>query len=260
MSRSRSHKSLYDTETPETISSRPTLPSLRSQVGEYLPTSSQPDFHHSYYHHQNTGRPSESGSRRLSISSTSLASAGTPRSSMIRTPSTDGRRYGSSATIGAHPSLLPASPGNTSAGINTRNSALSASGNVPPVTATRSTVSVACTNCRSAHLACSDGRPCRRCLQTGRAATCIDVEPKKRGRPRASDLTSVGVTTSMMQELSTDATNGPNNESEDLVIIMSTSLRCARLTSSLVQTLGLVSDFRPEEQDFLLALALRSSR
>ncbi|KAA1090832.1 hypothetical protein PGT21_015000 [Puccinia graminis f. sp. tritici] len=239
MSRSRSHKSLYDTETPETISSRPTLPSLRSQVGEYLPTSSQPDFHHSYYHHQNTGRPSESGSRRLSISSTSLASAGTPRSSMIRTPSTDGRRYGSSATIGAHPSLLPASPGNTSAGINTRNSALSASGNVPPVTATRSTVSVACTNCRSAHLACSDGRPCRRCLQTGRAATCIDVEPKKRGRPRASDLTSVGVTTSMMQELSTDATNGPNNESEDLVIIMSTSLRCARLTSSLVQTLGL---------------------
>jgi hypothetical protein len=127
-------------------------------------------------------------------------------------------------------------------------------------------------------------------LQTGRAATCIDVEagispaefqirnsnslvfvfvfsrveirsqPKKRGRPRASDLSSVGVTTSMMQELSTDSTNGPNNESEDLVIIMSTSLRCARLTSSLVQTLGLVSDFRPEEQDFLLALALRSSR
>ncbi|OAV89450.1 hypothetical protein PTTG_05999 [Puccinia triticina 1-1 BBBD Race 1] len=239
MSHSRYHKSLYDAETPETMCPRPTLPSLRSQVGEYLPessTSSHPDFHHSYYHH-NTGRPSESGSRRLSISSSSLTSASAHRSSMIRTPSTDGRRYGSSATINAHPTLLPSSPGNASAGMNTRHPSISTSTHVPPVTATRSTVSVACTNCRSAHLACSDGRPCRRCLQTGRAATCIDVEPKKRGRPRASDITAVGVT-SMMQELSTDGPNGPHNESEDLVIIMSTSLRCARLTSSLVQTLG----------------------
>ncbi|KNZ57838.1 uncharacterized protein VP01_2060g3 [Puccinia sorghi] len=274
MSRLRPHKSLYDAETPEAIYPRPTLPSLRSQVGEYLPessTSSQPNFHHSYYH-QNTRIPSsDSGSRRLSISSSSLASVNAPRSSMIRSPSTDGRRYGSTSALDSHQALLPPSPAaNVSPGISSRNSSLTASGNVPPVGTTRSTVSVACTNCRSAHLACSDGRPCRRCLQTGRAATCIDVEvgisqpaiqlrkansltqdvyifsgaelltqPKKRGRPRASDLTSVGVTTSMMQNLSTNAPNPHTTASEDLVIIMSTSLRCARLTSSVVQTLGL---------------------
>ncbi|KAI7957203.1 hypothetical protein MJO28_004298 [Puccinia striiformis f. sp. tritici] len=241
MSQLRSHRSLYDVETPETNCARPTLPSLRSQVGEYLPESStpiQPDFHRSY-HHQNTGRPSESRSRRLSISSSSLTSASATMSSMIRTPSTDGRHYASSSTLNLHPNHLPSSPLHTSSGIGTRHtsSGATSSTQVPPVTATRSTVSVACTNCRSAHLACSDGRPCRRCLQTGRAATCIDVEPKKRGRPRASD-TSVGVT-SMMQDLSTDATNPVNAHLEDLVIIMSTSLRCARLTSPLVQILGL---------------------
>ncbi|PLW57516.1 hypothetical protein PCANC_02661 [Puccinia coronata f. sp. avenae] len=241
MSRSHRHKSLYDAENPEAICPRPTLPSLRSQVGEYLPessTSSQPNFHHSYYH-QNATMPSESGSRRLSISSSSLTPVNAPRSAMIRTPSTDGRRYSSSSTLHSHPTLLPSSPGNASGGMINRTPSSNTSGYAPPSTATRSTVSVACTNCRSAHLACSDGRPCRRCLQTGRAATCIDVEPKKRGRPRASDLTSVGVTTSMMRDLSTDATNTPATDSEDLVIIMSTSLRCARLTSSIVQTLGL---------------------
>jgi len=179
MSRLHPHKSLYDADMTEAIYPRPTLPSLRSQVGEYLPessTSSQPDFCHSYYH-QNIRN---SGSRRLSISSSSLASVNAPRSSMVRSPSTDGRRFGTSSALDSHQALLPPSlAANVLPGISSRNSSLTASGNIPPVATTRSTVSVACTNCRSAHLACSDGRPCRPCLQTGWAATALMSSPKK---------------------------------------------------------------------------------
>jgi len=76
-------------------------------------------------------------------------------------------------------------------------------------------------------------------LTDGLGRNGIDVEPKKSGRPCASELTSVGFKTSMMQNLSTNAPNSHATGSEDLVIIMSTSLQCARLTSSVVQTLRL---------------------
>ncbi|KAL8714328.1 MAG: hypothetical protein Q9220_001659 [cf. Caloplaca sp. 1 TL-2023] len=42
----------------------------------------------------------------------------------------------------------------------------------------------ACVNCKRKHLACEMKRPCNRCLQTGKEATCVDVQHKKRGRPR----------------------------------------------------------------------------
>ncbi|KAL8796572.1 MAG: hypothetical protein Q9182_007349 [Xanthomendoza sp. 2 TL-2023] len=42
----------------------------------------------------------------------------------------------------------------------------------------------ACVNCKRKHLACETKRPCNRCLQTGKEATCVDVQHKKRGRPR----------------------------------------------------------------------------
>ena len=45
-------------------------------------------------------------------------------------------------------------------------------------------VSKACSNCKRAHLACDSSRPCRRCLSVGRGDTCIDLQHKKRGRPR----------------------------------------------------------------------------
>lgn len=59
----------------------------------------------------------------------------------------------------------------------------------------------ACVNCKRKHLACETRRPCNRCVQTGKEvrfpkvtttratnnilqATCVDVQHKKRGRPR----------------------------------------------------------------------------
>ncbi|KAJ3188576.1 hypothetical protein HDU85_004290 [Gaertneriomyces sp. JEL0708] len=45
----------------------------------------------------------------------------------------------------------------------------------------------ACNNCKRAHLACDESRPCRRCTNMGRT-DCADVEHKRRGRPRNSDL------------------------------------------------------------------------
>ncbi|KAL1918514.1 uncharacterized protein VTP21DRAFT_3174 [Calcarisporiella thermophila] len=40
----------------------------------------------------------------------------------------------------------------------------------------------ACMSCRQAHLACDGTRPCKRCIIRGE--DCVEVEPKKRGRPR----------------------------------------------------------------------------
>lgn len=45
----------------------------------------------------------------------------------------------------------------------------------------------ACLNCKRAHLACDVGRPCRRCVNLGKSDTCVDVQHKKRGRPRLKD-------------------------------------------------------------------------
>ena len=43
----------------------------------------------------------------------------------------------------------------------------------------------ACIHCKKAHLACDEARPCKRCLHLGKT-DCIDVEHKRRGRPRSS--------------------------------------------------------------------------
>ncbi|KAJ1560771.1 hypothetical protein HK096_007284, partial [Nowakowskiella sp. JEL0078] len=42
----------------------------------------------------------------------------------------------------------------------------------------------ACSNCKRAHLGCDDSRPCHRCLGLGKQDTCVDLEGKKRGRPK----------------------------------------------------------------------------
>ena len=43
----------------------------------------------------------------------------------------------------------------------------------------------ACVHCKRAHLACDNNRPCKRCVHLGKSATCVDVEHKKRGRPKS---------------------------------------------------------------------------
>ncbi|GAB5360358.1 hypothetical protein AAMO2058_000620600 [Amorphochlora amoebiformis] len=42
-----------------------------------------------------------------------------------------------------------------------------------------------CINCKLAKTRCDNERPCRRCLRTGREATCVDSVHKKRGRKRS---------------------------------------------------------------------------
>ncbi|KAJ5334448.1 hypothetical protein N7452_006851 [Penicillium brevicompactum] len=48
---------------------------------------------------------------------------------------------------------------------------------------TKAHVASACVNCKKKHLGCDPARPCRRCVLSGKASTCVDVTHKKRGRP-----------------------------------------------------------------------------
>lgn len=43
----------------------------------------------------------------------------------------------------------------------------------------------ACIHCKKAHLACDNARPCKRCVHLGKH-DCVDVEHKRRGRPRSN--------------------------------------------------------------------------
>ncbi|RKP22251.1 hypothetical protein SYNPS1DRAFT_32175, partial [Syncephalis pseudoplumigaleata] len=48
-------------------------------------------------------------------------------------------------------------------------------------------VASACYNCKRAHLACDESRPCQRCRASGKIDGCYDVQHKKRGRPKLKD-------------------------------------------------------------------------
>ncbi|WWC71973.1 uncharacterized protein I206_105932 [Kwoniella pini CBS 10737] len=48
----------------------------------------------------------------------------------------------------------------------------------------KANVSSACGPCKRAHLACDVARPCKRCVNMGKADQCEDVPHKKRGRPK----------------------------------------------------------------------------
>ncbi|QUC20183.1 uncharacterized protein UV8b_04424 [Ustilaginoidea virens] len=48
-------------------------------------------------------------------------------------------------------------------------------------------VASACVPCKRAHLRCDAQRPCSRCLSNGKDDACVDVQHKKRGRPRLRD-------------------------------------------------------------------------
>ncbi|KAI8629582.1 hypothetical protein F5Y19DRAFT_86477 [Xylariaceae sp. FL1651] len=52
---------------------------------------------------------------------------------------------------------------------------------------TKGHVASACVPCKRAHLRCDAQRPCSRCLSNGKEDDCIDVQHKKRGRPRLRD-------------------------------------------------------------------------
>ncbi|KAH8880678.1 hypothetical protein GQ53DRAFT_669403 [Thozetella sp. PMI_491] len=52
---------------------------------------------------------------------------------------------------------------------------------------TKGHVASACVPCKRAHLRCDAQRPCSRCLNNGKEDQCVDVQHKKRGRPRLRD-------------------------------------------------------------------------
>ncbi|QPC63964.1 hypothetical protein HYE67_006195 [Fusarium culmorum] len=52
---------------------------------------------------------------------------------------------------------------------------------------TKGHVASACVPCKRAHLRCVAQRPCSRCITNGKEDSCIDVQHKKRGRPRLRD-------------------------------------------------------------------------
>ncbi|KAI9679407.1 MAG: hypothetical protein M1817_005429 [Caeruleum heppii] len=56
-------------------------------------------------------------------------------------------------------------------------------------------VASACVNCKKAHLACDENRPCQRCVTAGKEGSCVDIQHKKRGRPRLRDDRSSHPTT-----------------------------------------------------------------
>ncbi|EFW98481.1 c6 zinc finger domain containing protein [Grosmannia clavigera kw1407] len=49
---------------------------------------------------------------------------------------------------------------------------------------TKGHVASACVPCKRAHLRCDSQRPCSRCLSNNKEDACVDVQHKKRGRPR----------------------------------------------------------------------------
>ncbi|KAJ3505788.1 hypothetical protein NM208_g16155 [Fusarium decemcellulare] len=52
---------------------------------------------------------------------------------------------------------------------------------------TKGHVASACVPCKRAHLRCDAQRPCSRCITNGKEESCVDVQHKKRGRPRLRD-------------------------------------------------------------------------
>ncbi len=50
-------------------------------------------------------------------------------------------------------------------------------------------VKKACVNCKNAHAACDEGRPCKRCVAMGMEQSCIDAERKK-PIPKSADKKS----------------------------------------------------------------------
>ncbi|KAH8656764.1 hypothetical protein BGZ61DRAFT_486536 [Ilyonectria robusta] len=52
---------------------------------------------------------------------------------------------------------------------------------------TKGHVASACVPCKRTHLRCDAQRPCSRCITNGKDYSCVDMQHKKRGRPRRRD-------------------------------------------------------------------------
>ncbi|KAK5998562.1 hypothetical protein PT974_00943 [Cladobotryum mycophilum] len=91
----------------------------------------------------------------------------------------------------AHQSYIPAASSNSADNypILSRPTAIESQPYTSPKSQrkTKGHVASACVPCKRAHLRCDAQRPCSRCLGNGKEDACIDVQHKKRGRPRLRD-------------------------------------------------------------------------
>ncbi|KAL0077098.1 Zn(2)-C6 fungal-specific transcription factor [Phycomyces blakesleeanus] len=113
-------------------------------------------------------------------------------------------------------------------------------------------VSRACVNCRKAHLACDNKRPCHRCQSIGKEQSCIDVDHKKRGRPKLRSNTSrnssdhtpneIAWKSSSFNMTASMASNYPQSSTtlKPTVITMFLSMEvcCARVSDEVQSILG----------------------
>ncbi|PKS08981.1 hypothetical protein jhhlp_003594 [Lomentospora prolificans] len=88
-----------------------------------------------------------------------------------------------------YPPAPPATGASQSYAPSTQASTPAATSFEPPRPARKAKghVASACVPCKKAHLRCDAQRPCSRCLMNGKEDSCIDVQHKKRGRPRLRD-------------------------------------------------------------------------
>ncbi|KAI9011877.1 hypothetical protein CLU79DRAFT_771679 [Phycomyces nitens] len=111
-------------------------------------------------------------------------------------------------------------------------------------------VSRACVNCRKAHLACDNKRPCHRCQSIGKDQSCVDVDHKKRGRPKLrqtvcrvagdriqGEITYKGSSFNMTASMKPNSTH---TALRPIVITMflSMELCCARVSDEVQSILG----------------------
>ncbi|KAG0782144.1 hypothetical protein G6F16_011589 [Rhizopus arrhizus] len=105
-------------------------------------------------------------------------------------------------------------------------------------------VHIACNNCKKAHLACDESRPCHRCRITDKADSCQNTKHKKRGRPKLpkDELTKKAKKLNVMiPELvnSTFSSTQSKEVSSMLTIFITLDLCCARASNESIDFLDL---------------------
>ncbi|EIE77927.1 hypothetical protein RO3G_02631 [Rhizopus delemar RA 99-880] len=105
-------------------------------------------------------------------------------------------------------------------------------------------VHIACNNCKKAHLACDESRPCHRCRMTDKADSCQNTKHKKRGRPKLpkDELTKKAKKLNgMIPELvhSTFSSTQSKEVSRMLTIFITLDLCCARASNESIDFLDL---------------------
>ncbi|KAJ2959915.1 hypothetical protein NQZ79_g4690 [Umbelopsis isabellina] len=127
---------------------------------------------------------------------------------------------------------------------------------VPAKRPSKAHVPSACINCKKAHLACDLNRPCNRCITMNKTDTCVDVQQKKRGRPKLRDkeaqLMTTSTPTTLMKSIhislgsksnfSMTRTEQGNLEVYErttvITMFLSMEICCARVSDEVLELLG----------------------